>query len=125
MATSKSAWKAASPEVVQLFHSIVPPVPDVTVRKMFGYPAAFVKGLMFAGVFQDNIIVRLSPEDRASLLQVDGAAQFDPMGGRPMREYVVVPESILKSDHELSAWMNKALNYATSLPPKPPKKKRK
>jgi len=125
MATSKPIWRPASNEVVQLFQNMVPPVPDITVRKMFGYPAVFVKGLMFAGVFQDSIIVRLSPEDRASLLQVEGAALFDPMGGRPMREYVVVPESVLKSGHELSAWMDKALNYAASLPPKPVKKKRK
>ena len=125
MAKSKPVWQPASNETVQLFHKIIPSVPDVTVRKMFGYPAAFVKGFMFAGVHENNIILRLSPEDRASLLQVDGAALFEPMAGRPMREYVVVPEAVLKSGHELSAWMDKALNYSASLPPKPPKKKKK
>ncbi len=125
MPESKPTFHAAPDEIVQLFHRIVPPLPDVVVRKMFGYPASFVNELMFAGVYQNDIFLRLSPEDRASFLQLDGAALFEPMADRPMREYVVVPEAILKSDRELSMWMDKALAYAASLPPKPPKKKRK
>ena len=62
-------------------------------RKMFGYPAGFVNGLMCCGVFGKSIFVRLNETDREALLKEEGAAYFDPMGtgARPMRNYVVVP----------------------------------
>jgi TfoX/Sxy family transcriptional regulator of competence genes len=30
-------------------------LPEIQQRKMFGYPAAFVNGHMFAGVFQASV----------------------------------------------------------------------
>jgi hypothetical protein len=50
---------------------------------------------MFAGTFQDAIIVRLGEDDRVALLKLKGAARFEPMQGRPMKEYVVVPASVV------------------------------
>jgi hypothetical protein len=38
-----------------------------------------------------------------------------------MREYVVVPPPILKSATQLNKWLEKALTYTRSLPPKAPK----
>jgi TfoX/Sxy family transcriptional regulator of competence genes len=52
---------------------------------MFGYASAFVNGNMFAGTFQDAIIVRLGEDDRVALLKLKGAARFEPMQGRPIR----------------------------------------
>lgn len=43
---------------------------------------------------------------------------FEPMPGRPMREYVVVPVSIVQDREKLSRWVSKALERATSLKPK-------
>ena len=61
---------------------------------MFGYASAFVNGNMFAGTFQDSIVVRLAETDRAALLKMKGAAPFEPMG-HPLKQYVVVPASIV------------------------------
>jgi TfoX/Sxy family transcriptional regulator of competence genes len=62
---------------------------------MFGGPAYFVNGNMFAGVLGEQLMVRLDADDRAELLDADpGAVPFEPMPGRPMREYVTLPESI-------------------------------
>ncbi len=85
---------------------------------MFGYPAAFFRGNMFAGLFQDSMFLRLSPEHRAALCAHRGARPFEPMAGRPMREYVVVPPAILASENQLREWLEKARAYAASLPPK-------
>ena len=68
-------------------------------------------------------MIRLSEEERAKFLLLEGASPFEPMPGRPMREYVVVPPAMVTDEGPLRAWLEKALAYARSLPPKPPKSK--
>ncbi len=114
-------WQAAPPELVRVFESAVQGLPEVQPRKMFGYPSAFYHGHMFTGLFQDMMVVRLAKPDRAELLRHNGARLFEPLPGRPMKEYVVVPPVVLKSKPQLRAWLDKAFAYAQSLPPKPAK----
>jgi hypothetical protein len=40
------------------------------------------------------------------------------MTGRPMREYIVLPESVLADREALAAWLQRGLSYAASLPSK-------
>jgi TfoX/Sxy family transcriptional regulator of competence genes len=87
-------------------------------RQMFGYPCGFANGNMFCGLFGADLFVRLSEGDRAELLRVPGAMSFDPMGGKPMREYVVVPREMVDDEEPLRGWIDKALIYTESLPPK-------
>jgi TfoX/Sxy family transcriptional regulator of competence genes len=111
-------WRPSPPELVKFFEKALKPFSEIQTRKMFGYPVAFVKGHMFAGLHQDNMILRLSGDDRTGFLQQEGAKIFEPMPGRLMREYVVVPAPMLRSAKPLDVWLRKALAYARSLPPK-------
>jgi TfoX/Sxy family transcriptional regulator of competence genes len=111
------AWKKTSPELVAAFDKAVPVSPSVTRRPMFGYASVFVNGNMFAGTFQDSIVVRLAETDRAALLKLKGAAPFEPMG-HPMKEYVVVPASIVAKPKELGAWIERGHRYGLTLPAK-------
>lgn len=86
-------------------------------RQMFGYPTGFVNGNMFMGLFGDRMHLRLPEELRVELIKI-GGAPFEPMPGRPMPEYVVVPESILKNSSRLAAWVHSAMRHTMSLPPK-------
>jgi TfoX/Sxy family transcriptional regulator of competence genes len=115
------AWKKTSPEVVAAFDKAVPASPNVTRRPMFGYASAFVNGNMFAGTFQDTIVVRLAETDRAALLKLKGAAPFEPMG-HPMKEYIVIPASMAGRPKDLSAWVARGHRYALTLPAKTAKK---
>src|SRR5437899_11274509 len=56
------AWKKSPPELIAAFEKAKPSGPSVTARPMFGYPAPFLNGNMFAGTYQDKIIVRLGAE---------------------------------------------------------------
>jgi TfoX/Sxy family transcriptional regulator of competence genes len=116
--------RAAPMDLVRVFDEMVRPLPGVELRKMFGYPSVFFQGQMFAGLHQESMILRLSEEDRARFLALDGAAQFEPMAGRPMREYVVVPPAMLGQPSDVAAWLERALAYAASLPAKEPKKRK-
>jgi len=110
-------WKKAPSELVKTFEEVIAAVPGAQPRRMFGYPAAFVNGQMFTGVFQDRLFVRLSESDRAELAK-RGGKPFVPMPGRPMREYVEVPPALLRSRSALVGWVRRAFDYASSLPGK-------
>ncbi len=114
-------WTKSPPELIERFQAALPGAPAVE-RPMFGYPAAFVGGNMFASLFQEHVVLRLGDEDRASLLKLPGAATFEPMKGRPMREYVTVPPAMRGDGEQLRQWIARAFAYGRSLPPKAAKK---
>lgn len=87
----KGKWQHAPQELITIFLEAVKYLPEAETCKMFGYPCAFVNGQMFTGPHQDPMILRLSEADRAIFRALDGAHPFEPMPGRPMREYSVVP----------------------------------
>lgn len=103
------------------FHLILPPDPRIHVRSMFGGLGAFVNGHMFAGVYGEAVFVRLSDADRSELLAVEGSDVFEPMPGRPMREYVVLPRAWSSDPARAQAWAARALASTAALPPKAPK----
>jgi TfoX/Sxy family transcriptional regulator of competence genes len=108
----------AGPEAVARFQVLLPTGSGITVRTMFGQPAAFVTGNMFLGVFGDAVFLRLSEEDRAAGLLLEGSRLFEQMPGRPMREYVVLPTALLADAARARPWVDRALRYARGLGPK-------
>ena len=93
---------------------------------MFGTPAYFVNNNMFAGAWQDVIILRLSPADREEIQRVsDEVVPFEPKEGQRMREYVAVPEPFASDRQEFSKWVSRSYDFAKALPPKEKKEKKK
>ena len=111
-------WSKSPPALVEAFAAALPDDPRVERRSMFGHPAAFANGQLFAGLHQDDLMVRLGETERAALLALPGAKPFAPMPGRVMREYAVVPAALHADRRALHAWLKKALAYACGLPPK-------
>jgi TfoX/Sxy family transcriptional regulator of competence genes len=111
-------WKPAPPEAVSAFDTATTGLTGAEPRKMFGYSCVFVKGNMFAGLHEAGIVLRLPDEERSEFLRLKGAKPFEPMPGRVMREYVVVPSVLLRAPEQFRPWVEKALAYASSLPAK-------
>ena len=114
-------WKPAPREAVAAFEAATCDLVGVEPRKMFGYSCVFAKGQMFAGLHEAGMVLRLPDEQRAEFLRLKGAEQFEPMPGRVMREYVVVPKVLLNAPGQLRPWVEKSLAYVLSLPAKPKK----
>ena len=112
-----------SAALVKLFDEILPNDPRVERRQMFGHPAAFAGGNMFAGLFEESCILKLGEADREEIRGKHGATKFAPMG-REMREYSVVPEKLLADRKAVSGWLTRGMTYALALPPKPKKAKK-
>lgn len=100
------------------FDALRPDRPNVSVRKMFGQPAAFVNGNLFFGVYGDEVFVRLGESDRTELGKVAGAHPFEPMPGRAMSEYVVLPAALLTDRRAATEWVNRSMKFAGQLKPK-------
>ncbi|MGA8207534.1 MAG: TfoX/Sxy family protein [Candidatus Dormiibacterota bacterium] len=111
------SFEKSPPDLVRRFDEIAELLPQARRRQMFGYPACFVNGNLFMGIHQDRCFLRLGETDRASFVSSFGARLFEPMPGRPMREYVVVPPELLGSP-EAEKWARRALAFAWTLPPK-------
>jgi TfoX/Sxy family transcriptional regulator of competence genes len=119
-------WRKPREDLVKLLHEVIPEgVAPVEFKPMFGGPCYWTGGNMFAAVHQESILVRLGETDRAELLAQPGAHPFEPMEGRPMKEYVVFPEAMLADRDALRGWLARGLAYAASLPPKVKKPRKK
>ena len=98
----------------ELFRAVVPDLPGVEVKPMFGNLGAFVNGNMFAGLFGSAIGVKLADDDRAELAAA-GAPPFGP-AERPMGGYLSLPGSY--SPDQMAGWVERAHAYVAQLPPK-------
>lgn len=64
---------------------------------LFGSLVCTVNGNMFTGVHQDNLFIRLSEQDRQDILEAhDEVAPFHRLEGCVMKEYAVLPESLIR-----------------------------
>src|SRR5919204_1577374 len=96
------------------FRKLLPPDPAVTTRPMFGNLSAFVNGNMFSGVFGDDLFVRVSEEDQAKIRK-QGGKPFEPMAGRAMSGYVIVPTGWQKKPEASRHWVGMALAWSKKL----------
>jgi TfoX/Sxy family transcriptional regulator of competence genes len=112
----------ATKEDKDLFASLVPRDSRVTTRLMFGNDAAFVNGNLFFGIYGKDTFVRLRGDQAKELLKEKGARPFEPMPGRPMSGYVVVPASWKVDPKQMRKWVRVALESASTLPSKKPKR---
>src|SRR5438309_6683980 len=113
-------WEKAPEELKQKFEAAFPPAPAER-RQMFGYPAGFVNGNMFGGLHEARVVLRLPEAERKKLLD-GGAKLFEPMPGRPMKEYVVLPPKLVDDAQKLKQWAQVAAKYTGTLPAKGAKK---
>ncbi len=113
-----SRWQKSPPELIARFGALLPAHPDVEPRKMFGYPCAFVRGNFWVGLHEGNIVVRLPDGAHLRVDALREARPFDPMGGRPMRGWFVVPPAVVGDDVALRALLAAALPLALAQPPK-------
>src|SRR5437016_10533911 len=99
------------------FQKLVPPDPAVTTRPMFGNLSAFVNGNMFCGLFGEDLFVRVGEGDQAKIRKQGGRA-FEPMPGRAMTGYVVVPTGWQKKPDATRLCIALALSWSKALPAK-------
>jgi TfoX/Sxy family transcriptional regulator of competence genes len=86
-------------------------------KKMFGGVGYLLHGNMACGVIQDDLIVRIDPQEQPALLKKPHVKLFD-MTGRPMKGWLVVEPDEIKTAKQLGKWVKLGVEFALTLPPK-------
>jgi len=110
-------FEKSPPALVRRFDQLAELVPEATRRPMFGYPSCVLDGNMFMSLFQDKLVLRLGADDREALMTKNGGEPFEPMPGRAMKDYVVVPAGMVNTKR-VEPWVARSLEFARSLPAK-------
>jgi TfoX/Sxy family transcriptional regulator of competence genes len=93
------------------------PTGGVAEKQMFGGLAFLVDGNMCVGVIGEELIARVGLDATGTALERPGSRLFD-FTGRPMKGWISVEPAALEDDAALAAWVDDALRFVHTLPPK-------
>ena len=121
MPTTTKKGPASNPQV-ELYEILIATIPKLE-RKRAANPYTAVNGNMFTLLHQSNrLAIRLPEDKRQEFLKKHKTELFEAYGA-VMREYVAVPDALLKNTKELKKYLEFSYEYAKRLKPKPSRKK--
>ena len=95
----------------------VSPPTETVEKKMFGGVAFMVGGNMCCGVNTDDLMLRVGADGHNAALRRPHARPMD-FTGRPMKSMVFVGAAGTERDADLRGWIDTALDFVRTLPPK-------
>jgi DNA transformation protein and related proteins len=88
---------------------------DVRARRMFNGMGIYTGEKMFAYLYDEEIGLKLSPDDFPEALALPGATPLKPdPNSDPMREYVRMPREVLDNFDSFTYWVTRSAEYARS-----------
>ena len=112
----------AREESLEMYERLVATNPEVE-RKGASMPYTSVNGHMFSLLTKDRgVALRLPDGDREKFLKRYKTVLCE-QHGTVMKEYVVVPNELLKKTRELKTYFDASYAYVNGLKPKPTKRK--
>ena len=91
---------------------------QLTEKTLFGGLAFLIAGNMaIAASGQGGVLVRVDPDQADRLVATTPAFPME-MRGRPMRGWLRVNAEDLRTKRQLQKWVDVAVSYARTLPPK-------
>jgi hypothetical protein len=107
---------------IALYDKLIATNPKIE-RKGAANPYTSLNGNMFTLLHQSrSLAIRLPEGKREEFLEKYKTTLFEAYGV-VMKEYVAVPDSLLKNTKELQKYLELSYEYAKTLKPKPTKKK--
>ena len=82
----------------------------VTEKEMMGGLSFLVNDKMCVGIIKDEMMCRIDPVLQEEVLEKDGCREMD-FTGKPMRGWVMIDDSGMKTIQELRYWIELALAY--------------
>lgn len=104
-------------EVAERIRDLLKRRRGVTERKMFGGIAFLYNGHMYCGVNGEDLMLRLGNDESAKALTEPHTRPMD-FTGKPLKSMVYVNPEGYDADDDLQAWVDRALQFAKTLPPK-------
>jgi len=85
-------------------------LPKVEEKEMMGGLTFMVNDKMCVGIIKDEMMCRIAPELQDIVLEKAGCRLMD-FTGRPMKGYVMVDDTGMKSQQEFDYWINLCLEF--------------
>lgn len=85
-------------------------LPNIVEKEMMGGLTFMVNDKMCIGIIKDEMMCRIAPEMQDSVLERTGCRIMD-FTGRPMKGYVMVDDTGMKSQKEFEYWINLCLVF--------------
>ena len=113
--------KTANPKA-ELYERLIATIPGIE-RKGAANPYTAVNGNMFTLLHQsERLAIRLPEDKRQEFLKKHKAALFEAYGA-VMKEYVAVPDAVLKNTNELKKYLGFSYEYTKTLKAQPNRNK--
>jgi TfoX/Sxy family transcriptional regulator of competence genes len=103
--------------VAQQVRKALTKYPGITEKKMFGGLAFLLLGNMCCGIMGNELMVRVGPQGYEAALSRPHTRKMD-FTGKPLKGFVYVSPAGFGAKKGLEAWIEKATEFALSLPPK-------
>ena len=105
-------------ELAGRIRRLLPDGAAVSEQAMFGGLAFLVDGNMaIAASGQGGLLVRVDPAEAEELMATTAALPME-MRGRPVRGWLRVGADHVRTERQLSTWVDVGVEYASSLPTK-------
>ena len=89
--------------------------PDVVEKKMVGGLSFSVKGAMCCGVTSTGLMVRVGADARDQVLAQPYVRPME-FAGRRLAGFVCIEPDGYRTDKQLAAWVERGIDFASSLP---------
>jgi TfoX/Sxy family transcriptional regulator of competence genes len=103
--------------LAQRVREILEEEPGFDEKKMFGGICFLLFGNMVCGIIRDDLIVRVGAANYNAALKMPHTKKFD-LTGKALTGWVMVLSTVLDSDKVLNDWVQKAVKFVRTLPPK-------
>jgi TfoX/Sxy family transcriptional regulator of competence genes len=103
--------------LTQRVREILEEEPGFDEKKMFGGICFLLFGNMVCGIVRDDLILRVGAERYEEEMKQPHTRKFD-LTGKALRGWIMVLSRALDSDEDLSDWIQKAVKFVRTLPPK-------
>jgi len=103
--------------LAQRVREILEEKPEFGEKKMFGGICFLLFGNMVCGIIRDDLIVRVGATNYNAALKMPHTKKFD-LTGKALTGWVMVLSTALDSDEDLNDWVQKAVTFVRTLPPK-------
>ena len=90
---------------------------NVAEKKMFSGLTFMLRGHMCCGVMNEKLVVRVGADKGRAALKRPHTAQFG-LTGKPMNGMVVVSSPGVQTDASLGRWVQRAVDFISTLPAK-------
>jgi TfoX/Sxy family transcriptional regulator of competence genes len=85
-------------------------LPNVVEKEMMGGLTFMYNDKMCIGIIADEMMCRIDPDFHESAIEKEGCRTMD-FTKRPMKGYVMVNETGMKTEKEFDYWINLALDF--------------